>query len=242
MTLLSDLLAAIPSEPVPVRDVLIGVHWTLVCSKHCGLGSTLVNSGPHGHWKMRDVGGLLGRSAQELAGWVESDNLLEASVGMAALNSLLDVEEAKLKDVNASEVIARESLGKNLAVIGHFPFASKMKGIASNLWVIEKDPHGDDFPESAAREYVPRADVVAITATAFINHTMEALLGLCRPDALVMILGPSTPLAPMLFDQGVTYLSGSRVIDEDAARRTIQQGASFPQVQGVRVVTMVKGA
>lgn len=242
MTLLSDLLASLPEDPVPVRSVLVGVHWTLVCSRYCGLGSTLVNCGPHGHSRMRDVGNLLDKSAQELAGWIESDNLLEASVGIAAFNSLVDVDPAKLKDVNASEVIQRECPDKNMVIIGHFPFISKMKDLARNLWVIEKNPYGDDFPEEAAQEYVPQADVVAITGTAFINHTMEGLLSLCRPDALVMILGPSTPLVPLLFDRGITYLSGSRVIDEAAARLTIQQGAGFPQVQGVQVVTMVKDA
>lgn len=242
MTLLSDLLESLPKEPVPVRSVLVGVHWTLVCSRHCGLGSTLVNCEPHGHSHMRDVGNLLDKSAQELAGWIESDNLLEASVGIAAFNSLVDVDPTKLKEVNASEVIRRECPDKNLVIIGHFPFISKVKDIARNLWVIEKNPYGDDFPEEAAQEYVPRADIVAITGTAFINHTMEGLLSICRKDALVMILGPSTPLVQLLFDRGITYLSGSRVIDEAAARLTIQQGAGFPQVQGVQVVTMVKGA
>lgn len=238
MTLLAELLKALPQKPVPVRDVIIGVHWTMVVSKTCGLGSTLLNNGPHGHWKIRDVGALQQYSAQELAAWIESDNLLEASVGVAALNSLIEVDSNNLKEINAAEVIAREAAGKNLAVIGHFPFLSKVKELTHNLWVIEKDPHGDDLPEEAARDYLPQADVVAITATALINHTMEALLSLCQPEALVMILGPSTPLSPVLFERGVTYLSGARVIEEAAARRTILQGASFPQVQGVQVVTM----
>jgi len=242
MNLYSELLELLPKEPVRLRSVMVGVHWTLVCSRNCGLASTLVNCGPHGHTHMRDVGSLLEKSAQELAGWMVSDNLLEASVGMAAFNSLIDVDTSKLKEVNASEVLKRECPGKNLAVIGHFPFISKLRDLAANLWVIEKDPHGDDFPEEAAQDCVPRADIVAITGTAFINHTMENLLSLCRPGALVMILGPSTPMAPLLFDHGVTYLSGSRVIDESAARLTIAQGAGFPQVQGVQVVTMVKDA
>lgn len=242
MTLYSELLDALPKEPVPIRDVLVGVHWTLVSSKHSGLGSTLVNCGPHGHSHMREVGNLMSKSAQELASWIESDNLLEASVGIAAYNSLIDVDPEKLKEVNASELLMRECPGKNLVIIGHFPFIKNLKGLARNLWVIEKNPYGDDFPEEAAQDYVPQADIVAITGTAFINHTIENLLTLCRPDALVMILGPSTPLVPLLFDYGVTYLSGSRVIDEASARLTIRQGAGFPQVQGVRVVTMVKDA
>lgn len=240
MTIISDLLSTLPRDPIPVQNVVIGVHWTLVTSRFSGLGSTLVNSGPHGSGRMRDVGDLLNKNAQELAGWLESDNLLEASVGMAALNSIIEVPEKQLQPVNAAEVIEREARGKNLAVIGHFPFLERLKAVVRNLWVMEQNPYGDDLPEEAAQEYVPGADVVAITGTAFINHTIENLLPLCRPDALVMILGPSTPLHPMLFDRGISYLSGSRVVDPSAAQLTIQQGAGFPQVKGVQVVTMVK--
>ena len=242
MKLLEAILETIPTNPIPVRKVIVGVHWTLVRSKFCGLGSTLVGEGPHGHSQVRDVGVLQQKSAQELAHWVLSDNLLEASIGIAALNSLLDVDEGHMEQINAAEVIARESKDKNLVVVGHFPFVDRMKSITKNCWVIEKRPFGDDFPEEASKEFIPQADVIAITGTAFINHTMEGLLSLCRPDSTVMVLGSSTPLSPLFFDYGISFLSGSRVVDEEAAIRTIQQGASFPQVKGVRLVTMTKGS
>lgn len=241
MKLLEALLETIPANPIPVRKVIIGVHWTLVSSKYCGLGSTLVGEGPHGHSQVRDVGELQQKSAQELAHWVLSDNLLEASIGIAALNSLLEVDESQMEQVNAAEVIARESKDKNLVVIGHFPFVERMKSIAKNCWVIEKRPFGDDFPEEAAQKYIPQAHVIAITGTALINHTLEGLLSLCPPGSMVMVLGPSTPLSPLLFNYGISFLSGSRIIDEDAAANTIQQGAIFPQVKGVQLVTMSKG-
>ena len=241
MSIFSELLATLPPDPIPVRNVVIGVHWTLVASRHAALASTLFNCGPHGHSQMRDVGKLIGKSAQELAGWMESDNLLEASVGIAAFNSLVEVDQNRLRqNVNASEVIEQKSRDKNLVIVGHFPFAPRMKSTARNLWIIEKKPYGDDFPEDAAQDLIPQADVVAITGTAFINHTIEGLLSLCRPDATVLILGPSTPLVPLLFDHGIHYLSGSLVLNEADTVRTVQQGASFPQVEGVQVVTMVK--
>ncbi len=241
MNLLETLLEALPTDPIPVRRIIIGVHWTLVCSKYCGLASTLMGEGPHGHSTVRDVGSLHQKSAQELAGWVLSDNLLEASIGIAAINSLIGVDNNQVEQVNAAEVIARESKDKNLAVVGHFPFVDRMKTIARNCWVIEKRPFGDDFPEEAAQEFIPQADVIALTGTALINHTIEGLLSLCRPRSLVMVLGPSTPLTPLLFRYGISFLSGSRVINEDSAITTIQQGAIFPQVKGVCLVTMAKG-
>ncbi len=240
MKILEDLLSTLSDENIPVKKIIIGVHWTLVSSKYCGLGSTMMGQEQPGHSQIRDVGHLHEKSAQELASWILSDNLLEASIGIAALNSLLVLDEGKATQDNAAEIIYQESRGKNLAIIGHFPFIDRFKPTTRNCWVIEKKPFGDDFPEVAAKEYLPQADVIAITGTAFINHTIEGLLKLCPPRSIVMVLGPSTPLSPLLFNYGITYLSGSRIIDEEAAINTIQQGASFQQVQGVKLYTMKK--
>lgn len=239
MDIYQSLLSFLPEEPVPVSRVVVGVHWTLVCSRFCGLSSTITNCGPHGHSQVRDVGKLEGKSAQELAGWIVSNNFLEASIGMAALNSLIPVDENSLVQINASEIIAREGSGKNVVIVGHFPFVKDIKHLTKNCWVIEKRPFDDDFPEEDAHIYIPQADVVAITGTAFINHTIEGLLALCQPRSQIMILGPSTPLAPYLFAQGVSFLSGARVDDPDIAVGTIIQGACLPQVSGIRLVSMV---
>jgi uncharacterized protein (DUF4213/DUF364 family) len=54
-----------------------------------------------------------------------------------------------------------------------------------------------------------------------------------------MLLGPSTPLSPILFEYGVTIMSGTRVVDEGAVLRTVGQGASFRQVEEVKLLTFV---
>lgn len=238
MRLLETLLNSLPQNPIPIQNLIIGVHWTVVTSRYTGLASTLVNEGPHGRSNIRDVGSLHRKSAQELSEWVLSDNLLEASLGMAAINSLVEVNENHMVQINAADVIARESKDKNLVIVGHFPFVERMKTIARNCWIIEKRPYAGDFPEETYREFIPKANVIAITGTALINHTMENLLSLCPSDSLVMILGPSTPLSPVLFDFGISIISGSRVADKEAAEITIQQGASFPQVNGIQLLTM----
>jgi len=191
---------------------------------------------------MRCVGNLHEKTANELAQWILSDNLLEASVGSAALNSLIETDDSKLTQINAADIISQKSQGKNLVVVGHFPFVDRVRELTKNCWVIEKKPFGDDFPEDAAKEFIPQADVVAITGTSLINHTISGLLSLCRASTLVLVLGSSTPLTPLLFDYGISYLSGSKIIDEDAAVLTVEQGAAFPQIKGVKLVTMGKDA
>jgi hypothetical protein len=139
------------------------------------------------------------------------------------------------------DVLIEHGRGKNVALVGHFPFIPKLRSAVGQLWVIEQRPTKGEYSAESAAALIPKADVVAITSSALINHTLDGLLALCRPEALVMLLGPSTPLSPVLFDHGVTILSGARVVDETAALRTIGQGASFQQVEGVRLLTFRRG-
>lgn len=41
MKLLEEIIGALPKNPIPVRQVIVGVHWTLVASRFCGLSSTI---------------------------------------------------------------------------------------------------------------------------------------------------------------------------------------------------------
>jgi uncharacterized protein (DUF4213/DUF364 family) len=146
-------------------------------------------------------------------------------------------------DINAEHVIAEHGAGKTVALVGNFPFVPRLRAHLGQLYIIERDPRDGDYPEEAAPDILPRADVVAITAMTLINHSLENLLRLCSQDATVILLGPSTPLSPVLFDYGVNLLSGSVVEDIDPVLRTISQGANFRQVRraGVRLVTMRRG-
>ncbi len=213
MTILDDLLKSLNTD-VPVRSVLVGAHWTVVCSRYCGMATSLMSSHPHEHAQVRDAGRLHEKSARELAQLAYSDEMLEASIGVATINSLLEVDESLSVEINASEVLISRGRGKNVALVGHFPFIPQLRQNAAKLWVIEQ------------------ADVVAITGSALVNLTLDYLLALCRPEVDVMVLGPSTPLSPVLFDHGATIISGTRVVDEAAVLRTVGQGASFRQVGG----------
>ncbi len=239
MNIVEELLSGL-SHNAPVRSVLVGVHWTVVCSRHCGLASTLIEHEPHGHSRVTDAGQLHLKSACELAGLARSNNLLEASIGVAAINSLLDIDESQAIEINAGEVLVECGRGKDVALVGHFPFIAQLRQAARRLWVIEQDPTEDEYPATAAADLIPKADVVAITGSALANHTLDDLLALCTHQAQVMVLGPSTPLSPILFDHGVSILSGARIFDERAALRTISQGASLRQVEGVRLLTMTQ--
>jgi len=97
-----------------------------------------------------------------------------------------------------------------------------------------------DFPETEAENLIPQADVVGITGTAFTNHTVEHLLGLCSARAYVVILGGTTPMSPVLFDYGIDAISGTKVIDPRLAMRCVSEGANFRQIRGIQKLTMMR--
>jgi uncharacterized protein (DUF4213/DUF364 family) len=237
MNILDDLLYSL-SVDAPVRSVSIGARWTVVCSRHCGMSATLMSDESQGHIPIHDVDRLLRKSARELAEQALSTDLLEASVGVAAINSLLEVDESLAAEINASQVLTSLGRGKNVALVGRFHFVPQMRQSARQLWVIEQHPAGDEYPAESAVGLLPKADVIAITGSALVNHTLDDLLALRNPNAAVIVLGPSAPLSAILFDHGIDVIAGTRVVDEMAVLRTVERSASLRQVEGVKLLTL----
>lgn len=232
--------------PGKILAVQVGFSRTAVLAEtanglSCGLAATLTNPGADHRSRpaVRNAGHLLEMSADELAGLVESDSHTEIAIGLAAINALLPFNQEHPVEMNADEYLLNHAVNKNVAMVGHFPFVEKLKPNVKNLWVLELNPHAGDYPAEAAPELVPQADVVVITATTLINHTLEGLLALCRPEAKVMLLGPSTPLSPVFFAHGVDVLCGTVVVDPHAVILGIGQGSSSRQLQQAGVTRMV---
>ena len=240
MTLLREFLDQMPAESQPIHQICIGYHWTMVCGKKCGLASTMAGEHTSYHQPIQHVGNLQKQNVQTLAEWVLSTNLLEASIGMAALNAALPFETKNSQELNAAQIILENCSGKDVAIVGNFPFVNKVNNQAKNCWVLDKKEFTNSLPAIAASEIIPRADIVAISGTALINHSMEELLNLCNNHALIIILGPSTPLHPIWFEHGIYAYSGTEIDDSSTAMLCIQQAAIFKQVKGVRLLSYVR--
>jgi uncharacterized protein (DUF4213/DUF364 family) len=239
MKILDDLLLSLQGNDFQVKSVHTCVFWTAVISKHCGLSSTFRDEGPSHDRGVKDVGNLTRKTALELAEYAKSGSLLEASIGMATINSLIDIDESKCVEKNALEIILEKGKGKNVAIVGHFPWIPRLRGKVKNLWVLEQRLREGDLPAQEADRILPECDVVGITGTSFINHTLESLLALCK-RAFVVLIGPTTPLSPILFDYGIDAICGSKVIDVEKVIRSISEGATFKEVTGVRLLTLTK--
>jgi len=179
---------------------------------------------------------MIDMTARELAELARSMEPEKASVGLAAINSLIDPPEG-LRDGHALDLILERGRDRDVTLVGHFPFAERLRPQVRRLRVLELHPQDGDLPASEAARVLPRSDVVAITASTLINHTLDGLLDLARGKA-VILLGPSTPLSPAFFARGVIALCGSVVVDPDAALRCVSEGVSFRHLQGLRRVIL----
>ena len=238
--ILKDILSSLHSD-CQISDIRTCVYWTAVTSFRCGLASSMATSilPSKGH-QVESAGSLLPVGAKTLAKLSLSNHILEASIGIAAINSILPIDESLCVDLKAEDEIRSQGEGKRVAIIGHFPFVEDLRTVAQELWVFELPGRGrpGDMTDNEIESLLPQAEIVAITSTTLINHTLGGILNLIAPDAYKMMLGPSTPLSPVLFDYRFDSISGSIVVDRNQVLNCISQGANFRQVKGVRKVTL----
>jgi hypothetical protein len=239
-----DILTAIISTldlDAEVRDIRQGIFHTGVLTRKCGLAATMPKDALKQTPPMvKEPGRLLEKSASELVKMSYSEAVLEAAIGIATINSLIEIDEQRCIELNAGDLIAEKGKGKKVVMIGHFPFINSLRQISRDLLVIEENPREGDFGQENAESFLPEADVVGITGTSLTNHTLDKLLALCNPNAYVIILGDSAPLTPVIFEYGAAAVSGIQVIDSEQALRCVSQGANFRQIKGIRKLTMIK--
>lgn len=238
MKIIDDLLAILNYDTTAI-DIRQGPFQTAALTRGCGLASTPHDPGPHhSQTPVKEAGVLMEKDAVALARMALSTSPLEAAIGMATINSLIEIEEQRCTELNAGDLLFRKGEGKKVAIIGHFPFIPRLRTVVSKLWVIERNPQEGDFTEAESEGLLPQSDVVGITGSAFTNQTIERLLRLCKSNAYVVVLGGTAPLSPVLFDYGVSAISGTKVIDSETVLRSVSQGATFRQIKGVRLLTM----
>jgi uncharacterized protein (DUF4213/DUF364 family) len=229
--LYQDLLQSVSGAADRVaKRVAVGLHWTAVESRFVGMAHTYKT---HEKVEIEGSGELAGQSALELAARLKSAEPLEASLGLSALNSLI---EPSGRAENALEIILEKAPGKTVTVIGRFPFNQQVSAAAKQAYLLEMEPREGELPASAAEEVIPESDVCVITATAVINHTIPRLLEFSR-EAFVVVLGPSTPMNDVLFDYGVDVIAGVRVIDREALVNSVVQGVkAFKRLAGIEAL------
>lgn len=244
-TLFEHLLPTLPEGKI--ISIHMGLYWTAVIAEvdgetRCGLAATVGDESHHYTTEpsVSRAGHLTELSSHKLAEYIHSPILPEVSVGLATVNALLPRQPHLWVDLHSKQVLAKLGAGKNVVMVGHFPYVPELRSKVGKLWVLEQNPQDGDLPASAAAEIIPQADVLAITAMTLLNGTFDDLIALRRPGVPTMIVGPTTPLSPVMFEMGATILSGAIVENPEAVLRGLSQGANFHQLRqmGVRLVSM----
>ncbi len=237
MEILDRLIEA--TLPGKIVDVIVGLFRTAVLVEtsngmSCGMAATLTDQqSPYSREaNIRQAGCLHAMKSKDLVNLVHSDHLAEVSVGMAAINALLPPLDGRchVLEGNAQDYIFSTCSDKKVAVVGHFRFVNHLPNYCKQSWCLELEPLEGDLPATAAPEILPQADFVAITATTLINHTVDTLLPHIKPGADCMLLGPSTPISPVLFESGITMISGTIVDDPARCFVGVSQGATLHQL------------
>ena len=116
---------------------------------------------------------------------------------------------------------SRDSVYGNLAVIETGSAETgNIRSIYDNGVILANAPD-----ENAAEEAVHYA--LLETGTTLINGTLEGLIGLCRPDARIVVVGPTVSLLPDAFlRRGVDVLGSVRVTAPDEFLDVLSEGGS----------------
>ncbi len=240
------LIDGIPQDS-EVQDCLVGMRWILVRSDN-GVGMSLTS--PDGKQRLDGSGTFRGRKTRELATLIKSWNTMEAAIGVAAVNSYYnapgvfarswDTDLNDQPEANAFEHYKDRLTGKKVAVVGHFPGLEDLAA-ACELSILERRPRDNDFPDPACEYIFPQQDAVFITGTTLINKTLPRLLELSS-GRISVVVGPSTPLTPLLFEYGASALAGTVVMDGERAWRFVAEGGDRRVfAHGVRMVKVDPG-
>ncbi|MBN2320541.1 MAG: DUF364 domain-containing protein [Acidobacteria bacterium] len=214
-------------------DIRIGLGYTAVLLEdgRCGVAYTLHEQEYESCCVVPEAGKLTGRDVSELISWIKKPDETACAVGLAAVNAILPPpDEAVESDISELLPVSEDD---SVGMIGYFgPLVKPLKERVRAMHIFERrsKPGYGILPESAAKDILPECQVVVMTATAILNHTMDGLLDLCKNAREIAILGPSTPFIPEVFlRHGVTMLSGIKVEDTGRILQIVSQGGGTRQ-------------
>ncbi len=237
--IVEELLESVAAD-LKVRtatEVRVGLAYTVVKldDGSCGLAATIREEPSACCILLREAGELAPRPAAALAELALSTDGLEAAIGVATINAVLNgrplAGEREGGDlVEEMAITTSDSVG----MIGYFgPLVEPIRRSCRELLIFERRagqiplPEGVKvYPDWAAELLLPQCDAVLISGSTVVNKTIDHLLELCR--GRVGLVGPTTPLSPVFARHGVSFLFGSRVRDAAKILKIVSEGGGTP--------------
>jgi len=113
---------------------------------------------------------------------------------------------------------------------------------AKAVFVFEQHPEAGEYSADDVPQLLPQADLIAITSSTVINHSIDSILQHTSKQQTVVLLGPSTPLTSRLFDCGIAALFGVRVADVEQAKASVLAGEIFRKMHGLERVSLLRSS
>ncbi|WP_455278115.1 Rossmann-like domain-containing protein, partial [[Eubacterium] cellulosolvens] len=229
-----------------IKKACIGLGYTGVTleSGHAGLCHTLSHEmSPYCCQVNKRAGKIAGSGAIDIANMARSWDVNESVLGFATLNALSQkfLDEVKPAfDIRSSNFIdeLRVKSSDTVVMVGSLhPFIKPIREKAKELYIIERSPllrEEGTFPDTAAEDLLPQADVVVATGSSLANGTIDRILELSNGTREFALVGPSANVIPNpLFDRGVTAIGGVKILDGDRMIQIIAEGGGTPQLKPI---------
>ncbi len=229
---------------INVTDVRIGLGYTAVMldTGSIGLAYTFRDKAESGCSVFQGKRPLAGSPVHDMLQYLSSDDLLERTLGLAAVNALFNTTdvECSLPGSTSTEgdlldVLALTKDDK-VGMVGFFgPLVPVIKQRAGELIIFEENMARADglCPGSREAELLPSCSVAIITATSILNNSFEPIAAAADKCRIKAVLGPSTPLVPGVFrNYGITHLSGVIVTDPAAILRVVSEAGGMRFFKG----------
>jgi uncharacterized protein (DUF4213/DUF364 family) len=82
-------------------------------------------------------------------------------------------------------------------------------------------------PESEMSSALEESDVVIITGTAIVNHSIDTILSFITNGQRTAIVGPTASMIPdPFFKRGLQVMAGVRILEPDLMMKILKQGGS----------------
>lgn len=211
------------TENIKIKRYVSGNFWTVVESD-LGVGvagtARVITRPPTGRFSI--AGAPLKQAAELSKSW----NLVEASIGVAALNSYYNSPEIASQNgtlfsegddrLNDPYIAYRNfARGKRVACMGHdsTPIDSLLKDVAEVAMFGEQT---GAYPLAAVDYLFPEFDLIYLPCYSEVIKSLPHYLELGK-NSTVVICGPSITMSPTLFKYGAFDMAGLVVTDPETA-------------------------
>jgi uncharacterized protein (DUF4213/DUF364 family) len=175
------------------------------------------------------------RPAQALLEFILSDIPLFRSLALACINALNYKQALSMNEDDDNSILYKQ-LGitgeSRVAMVGFFkPVVEYIRSRGASLEAIDLHQHVGD-PDTFFAKLSSWPTVCIISATAFLNNSMESILSHIPSSATTLVLGPTTPMVPEIYgDFPVHILGGTVPLQTEMVEQVIRHGSGTPAIQ-----------